>query len=116
MLTAGLHDTWALGRVLLGESDAPPIRHHGAVAQLWPSRPVRVELRRLAAPQELGEEANSLLNSAPSMTPVASRTSVGQAGARGTPHGRPAKLRKISPPKRGRKMPDLRGFYGDGGN
>lgn len=55
-------DTSALGRVLLGEPDAPAIlRDLGAFEQVVASRLLRVELRRLALREGRLAEADQLL-------------------------------------------------------
>lgn len=55
-------DTSALGRVLLGEPDAPAIlRELGAFDQHIASRLMRVELRRLASREGLLDAADQLL-------------------------------------------------------
>lgn len=55
-------DTSALGRVLLGEPDAPAVlRDVGAFEQRVASRLVRVELRRLALREGLLADADELL-------------------------------------------------------
>jgi len=55
-------DTSALGRLLLGEPDAPAIlRALGAFDQRVASRLLRVELRRLALRKELLADADRLL-------------------------------------------------------
>ncbi len=55
-------DTSALGRVLLGEPDAPAIlRDVGAFEQRVASRLLRVELRRLAVRHDLLADADRLL-------------------------------------------------------
>ena len=56
-------DTSALGRLLLGEPDAPAIlRALGAFDQRVASRLLRVELRRLALRKELPADADRLLS------------------------------------------------------
>jgi len=61
---AGLYlDTSALGRVLLGESDAPAVlRALGDFDQHVASRLLRIELRRLALREGLLDHADQLLS------------------------------------------------------
>ncbi|MFZ0042053.1 MAG: PIN domain-containing protein [Solirubrobacteraceae bacterium] len=55
-------DTSALGRILLGEPDAPAIlRELGAFDQRVASRLLRVELRRLASRESVLPDADQLL-------------------------------------------------------
>ena len=61
---AGVYvDTTALGRVLLGEPDAPAIvRELASFEQHVASRLLRVELRRLAVREDALQAADALLN------------------------------------------------------
>jgi len=61
---AGVYvDTSALGRVLLGEPDAPAIiRELASFEQHVASRLLRVELRRLAVRENILQPADALLN------------------------------------------------------
>lgn len=56
-------DTSALGRVLLGESDKPAIKHHlDSFDQVVSSRLLRVELRRLGLRRDLLDAVGPLLD------------------------------------------------------